>query len=275
MTTTILFPLHNHSFEESDPYAQAISAMSAGNEHLFNYFNTAGTPESTNYDIQAFQQQNAGQSLSYDWRSTPWSMAQQNTQHVLPSQPQTNPNPISLANVNPIPLSAPVFTPASQPTGYFDSPSSTSPSKSHFDTSTSASPISQDMYLRRDSLYTREDDTASQPPIATPTTIRRRRNMEYVETGSARAIYLEKNRRAASKCRSKQKYEQEQLVERSRLFERKNRLLKAERDLIQAEVRALKDLLGQHTHCPDQRIAQYLQMEASRLASMKEFHGHF
>jgi cyclic AMP-dependent transcription factor ATF-2 len=284
MTTTALFPLHNHSFGESDPYAQAISAMSAGNGHFLNHFNTTETPESTNYDIRALQQQNPGQTPPlYDWKSTSWSIAQQSTQPVLASQPHTNPSPITTANVNPIALSVPVFTSTNQPTGYYDSPSSTSPSKSRFDTSSSASPASQDMYSRRDSLYPREDDTPSQPPITTPTlstitaptTTRRRRNMEYVEPGSARAIYLEKNRRAASKCRSKQKYEQEQLVERSRLFERKNRLLKAERDLLQAEVRALKDLLGQHTNCPDQRIAQYLQRAASRLASTNEFHVHF
>ncbi|USP75457.1 hypothetical protein yc1106_02731 [Curvularia clavata] len=260
--------------------------MSAGNGHFFNHYNTTETPESTNYNFRALQQQNPGQTPAYDWNSIPWSIAQQHTQPVLASQPQPSPNPISTTNVNPVALSPPVFTPANQATGYYDSPSSTSPSKSNFDTSSSASPVSQDMYPRRDSLYSREDDTSSQHPptttnpptpitAAVPTTTRRRRNTEYVEPGSARAIYLEKNRRAASKCRSKQKHEQEQLVERSRLFERKNRLLKAERDLLQAEVRALKDLLRQHTHCPDQRIAQYLQMEASRLASTNEFHGRF
>ncbi|USP74000.1 hypothetical protein yc1106_01274 [Curvularia clavata] len=217
MTTTVLFPLHNRSFVESVPYAQAISAI-------------------------------------YEWNSTPWSIVQQGPQKVLASQPPITPNPIPTANVNPIVLSAPVSTPANQTTGYHDSPSSTSPSKSHFDTSSSASPISQDIYPHRDSLYQGEDASSQQSSsITTPaavtafssgiSTTHRRRNTEYVEPGSARAIYLEKNRRAASKCRSKQKHEQELLVERSRLFERKNRLLKADRDLLQAEVRALKDLL--------------------------------
>ncbi|KAF1937354.1 hypothetical protein EJ02DRAFT_469759 [Clathrospora elynae] len=100
----------------------------------------------------------------------------------------------------------------------------------------------------------------------TPPTGRRRRS-EYAEPGSARAIYLEKNRKAASKCRSKQKMEQEALVEKAREADRRNRLLKQEVELLQGELRNLKELVGQHSDCADNRLQQWVQGEADRLAS--------
>lgn len=291
-----MFPPSN-SFGEPDPYAR-MSGLPLGYVSFFSTFNPAGATEPTNHHIHASQYQNPGQAPVHDWSSSPLSIVQpQNTQHTSVSQPHTNAQPTSTASINPAALSTPTFTPANRPTGYHDSTSAISPSQSHFDTSNSASPVSFSVPSRQDSLYPKEgsslypqdDETLSRRPsittttttttTATPTTTtttgRRRRNSEYVEPGSARAIYLEKNRRAASKCRSKQKHEQEQLVERSRQYERKNRMLKAEVDMLQAEVRALKDLLGQHAHCPDQRIAQYLQMEASRLASSRDYRASF
>lgn len=293
MTTTVMFP-HSNSFGEPDPYGR-MSGLPSGYGSFFSTFNPTGAAEPTNHDIHASQHQNSGQPPVHEWSSSPLSTVQpQNTQHTLASQPHTNTDPTPTASINPVAFSNPTFTPANRPTGYYDSTSTVSPSQSHFETSNSSSPVSFPIPSRRDSLYHKvggslypqEDETPSRRPSTTTTattpptnttattttgTTRRRRNSEYVEPGSARAIYLEKNRRAASKCRSKQKHEQEQLVERSRQYERRNRMLKAEVDLLQAEVRALKDLLGQHAHCPDQRIAQYLQMEASRLASSQKF----
>ncbi|KAF2258193.1 hypothetical protein CC78DRAFT_423505, partial [Lojkania enalia] len=75
---------------------------------------------------------------------------------------------------------------------------------------------------------------------------------------SARAIYLEKNRKAASKCRSKQKKQQEQLVETARVVERQNKMLKAEVELLRGDMRELMQLVGQHSHCPDARLRNYL-----------------
>lgn len=292
-----MFP-HSNSFGEPDPYAR-ISGLPSGYGSFFSSstFSPTGATEPTNYDIHASQHENPRQAPVHDWSSSSLSIVQpQNTQHSFVSQPHTNADPTSTPSINPVALSTPTFTPANRTTGYYDSTSTISPSQSHFDTSNSASPVSFPVPSRRDSLYPKEggslyppgDETPSRRPstatntTTTPTTTtttmgstRRRRNSEYVEPGSARAIYLEKNRRAASKCRSKQKHEQEQLVERSRQYERKNRMLKAEVDMLQAEVRALKDLLGQHAHCPDQRIAQYLQMEASRLASSRDYRASF
>ena len=122
---------------------------------------------------------------------------------------------------------------------------------------------------RRDSIFIKDDDEGS--PEARQVASGRRRKSEYAEPGSARAIYLEKNRKAASKCRNKQKQEQEQLVQRARDEERKNRILKKEVELLQAELRDIKGLLGHHANCPDRRIAAYLQMQADRLAPSHHF----
>lgn len=101
---------------------------------------------------------------------------------------------------------------------------------------------------------------------STPSSGGRRRKSESLEVGSARAIYLEKNRKAASKCRNKQKRQQEELVEEARDVDRKNKLLRAEVDVLRCGIRELMDIVAQHTDCPDSRLRLYLQREADRLA---------
>lgn len=95
----------------------------------------------------------------------------------------------------------------------------------------------------------------------------RRRGSEFAEPGSARAVYLEKNRKAASKCRSKQKRQQEDLVETARDVERRNKILKAEVELLKSDMRELMGVVGQHSNCPDARLRLYVQREADRLAN--------
>lgn len=107
----------------------------------------------------------------------------------------------------------------------------------------------------------------SQSPTMSQTQAGRRRGSEYAEPGSARAIYLEKNRKAASKCRSKQKRQQEELVETARAVERQNKILKAEVDLLKNDMRGLMELVAQHSECPDTRLQTYVQREADRLAT--------
>lgn len=105
------------------------------------------------------------------------------------------------------------------------------------------------------------------PPSQKHSGTGRRRRSEFAVVGSARAIYLEKNRKAASKCRSKQKRQQENLVEEARDVERINRALKAEVEMLKSGMRELMDIVGQHTHCSDSRLKQYVQREADRLAT--------
>ncbi|EAT79243.1 hypothetical protein SNOG_13359 [Parastagonospora nodorum SN15] len=81
----------------------------------------------------------------------------------------------------------------------------------------------------------------------------------------ARATYLEKNRKAASKCRSKQKRQQDDLVERAREVERRNKLLKAEVAMLRGGMLELMDMVGQHDACSDSRLIRYVQREANRL----------
>ena len=117
---------------------------------------------------------------------------------------------------------------------------------------------------RCDSL---QSNFVAHSPTIPPAKIGRRRGSEYAEPGSARAVYLEKNRKAASKCRSKQKRQQEELVETARDVERRNRILKAEVEVLKSGMQDLMQLVGQHTECPDTRLRLYLQREADRLAT--------
>lgn len=116
---------------------------------------------------------------------------------------------------------------------------------------------------RCDSL---QSNYAAHSPTMPHAQVGRRRGSEYAEPGSARAIYLEKNRKAASKCRGKQKRQQEELVEAARDVERRNKILKAEVEILKSGMQDLMQLVGQHTECPDTRLKQYLQREADRLA---------
>lgn len=117
---------------------------------------------------------------------------------------------------------------------------------------------------RCDSL---QSNFGSQSPTMPQAQVGRRHGSEYAEPGSARAIYLEKNRKAASKCRSKQKRQQEELVETARHVERQNKILKAEVDMLKTDMRGLMELVGQHSECPDTRLRLYVQREADRLAT--------
>ena len=95
----------------------------------------------------------------------------------------------------------------------------------------------------------------------------RKPTAEGLELDSARATYLEKNRKAASKCRSKQKRQQDDLIEEARDIQRKNKCLKAEVAMLQGGMRELMDLVGQHNACSDTRLQQYVQRQADRLAA--------
>lgn len=186
-----------------------------------------------------------------------------NTQAFV-SDADVNGNVTSSASTYSIADRGSTLTPSNQSTNSITT-STISPSQTQFDfNDTSQFFDSSTAKGRCDSLYPKEEDTS---PTSTATSSARRRRSEYAEPGSARAIYLEKNRKAASKCRNKQKMEQEILVERTRESERKNRVLKAEAHLLQGELRHLKELAGRHANCPDQRIAIYLQKQANRLAS--------
>ncbi|KAH6868103.1 hypothetical protein BKA58DRAFT_440562 [Alternaria rosae] len=178
-----------------------------------------------------------------------------------------NINAAPTANTYFVAQSGSAFTPSNQSANAITTPT-ISPSQTQFDP-TDASQFyeddnNDDAKKRCDSLYPKEEE-ASPTTTATPSTKRRR--SEYAEPGSARAIYLEKNRKAASKCRSKQKMEQEALVEKARVVERSNRMLKAEVHMLQTELRELKEYAGRHANCRDPRIAIYLQRLADRLAS--------
>lgn len=84
---------------------------------------------------------------------------------------------------------------------------------------------------RCDSLYS---NTKSHFPQVKPG---RRRGSRYVEPGSTRAVYLEKNRKAARKCRSKQKRQQDELVETAHDVKRRNNILKTETEILESEMR--------------------------------------
>jgi DNA polymerase III delta prime subunit len=60
---------------------------------------------------------------------------------------------------------------------------------------------------------------------------------------------------------------QEDLVEEARKSEFKNRLLKAEVEMLRSDLNGLMDIVGLHAHCLDSRLTLYVQREADRLAT--------
>jgi cyclic AMP-dependent transcription factor ATF-2 len=110
-----------------------------------------------------------------------------------------------------------------------------------------------------------QSDLAAHSPTMPQAQVGRRRGSEYAEPGSVRAVYLEKNRKAASKCRGKQKMQQEELVETARNMERRNKILRVEVEILNGELQCLMQLLAQHTECPGARLKLYLQREADRI----------
>jgi cyclic AMP-dependent transcription factor ATF-2 len=183
------------------------------------------------------------------------------------SSADVNTNLTSTANAYPVADHASAFTPSNRSTNSHTTPT-ISPSQTQFDANDATQFYEDtDVKGRHDSLYPKEEAAS---PMTTPPPGRRRPRYQYAEPGSARAIYLEKNRKAASKCRTKQKQEQEQLVETSREAERRNRVLKAELNLLEQERRQWLELANSHMNCPDQRIAIYLQYQADKLGSRRQ-----
>ena len=132
----------------------------------------------------------------------------------------------------------------------------------------SINPISEiSSSSKRNRASIKAESDSEQLPRMKPPPIRRRKS-EHVEPdpGSARAIYLEKNRKAASKCRNKQKQQQEELVQTARDVERMNKTLKAQVAFLKDDLSDLMEIVGQHGHCPDNRLRTYVQREADRLA---------
>ncbi|KAL5114878.1 hypothetical protein ACEQ8H_007256 [Pleosporales sp. CAS-2024a] len=116
---------------------------------------------------------------------------------------------------------------------------------------------------------TSDDLPSPSSTLQRSTVVGRKRKVQDMEADSAaRYTYLEKNRKAASKCRSKQRRQQEELVEQARDYERKNKCLKAEVALLQEGMRELMQVVGQHCDCPDSRLRRYVQLEADRLANV-------
>ncbi|KAL1796012.1 hypothetical protein ACET3X_006236 [Alternaria dauci] len=185
--------------------------------------------------------------------------------HAFGSSADVNANLTSTSSAYPITDHDSTFTPSNRSTRSHITPT-ISPSQTQFDASDAPQFYEEPTTNkgRHDSLYPKEEAAS---PTTTPPSGRRRPRLQYAEPGSARAIYLEKNRNAASKCRTKQKREQEQLVDRSRTVERRNRILKAELELLETERRQWMDLANAHMNCPDQRIAIYLQNQADKLGS--------
>jgi hypothetical protein len=56
-------------------------------------------------------------------------------------------------------------------------------------------------------------------------------------------------------------------VEKAREVERRNRVLKAEADMLRGGIRELMHVAAQHNDCPDTRIKLYLQRKADWIAT--------
>jgi hypothetical protein len=186
------------------------------------------------------------------------------------AQPPGPPPAMSVA-ADTVPLSQQVTTVSPRQTCFdpsLSSPYLYSASKSYC-TRAAASTDSTNSHQKyaADSSSTSQTSHKSTPTTTKPHTIGRKRKSESIEPDSARAVYLEKNRKAASKCRSKQKRQQEDLVEEARKVERKNKVLKAEVELLRLDICDLMTLVAQHSNCGDMRLSTYLQRGADRLAA--------
>ncbi|KAF2649898.1 hypothetical protein K491DRAFT_159243 [Lophiostoma macrostomum CBS 122681] len=133
---------------------------------------------------------------------------------------------------------------------------------SHTNPSSLSSPsVSNDHHMRKHSRS--EED---QKPSTSTTGLTRRRKSSPKDADSVRAVYLEKNRLAASKCRNRQKKQEEKLVEKGRAVERINKGLKSEVDFLKESMRYLMEDVSRHQTCSDNRLATYVQRRADRLA---------
>lgn len=112
-----------------------------------------------------------------------------------------------------------------------------------------------------------QSNIGSRSAVGLRAQMRRRRRSEHVEPVSARAVYLEKNREAASKCRSKQKRQQAELVETARDVERRNVALKAEVEMLRSALLDLVEFMCKHVDCGDARLRAYIQRRADQLAT--------
>jgi hypothetical protein len=56
-------------------------------------------------------------------------------------------------------------------------------------------------------------------------------------------------------------------VEEARNFERRNKMLKMEVEMLRGDLHDLMAVVGQHSNCPDSRLLRYVQREADRLAA--------
>ncbi|PVH91103.1 hypothetical protein DM02DRAFT_678242 [Periconia macrospinosa] len=97
-----------------------------------------------------------------------------------------------------------------QPRSNASSPGFATGGSMHSATYTTCDSWSESMDQDQHGHRRRRSSTSQSSPMHT---VGRKRKSENIEPGSARAIYLEKNHKAASKCRSKQRRQQEELVE--------------------------------------------------------------
>jgi cyclic AMP-dependent transcription factor ATF-2 len=131
---------------------------------------------------------------------------------------------------------------------------------------TSGSAHSVDSWTSPQCSNSSQTSHGSYPADAEEHSVGRKRRTKVSEPGSARAIYLEKNRKAARKCRDKQKKQQEDLVAETRDTGLRNRVLKTEVEMLRGNLNALKEIVGLHSNCLDSRLTMYVQREADRLA---------
>ncbi|KAK7514441.1 uncharacterized protein IWZ02DRAFT_74828 [Phyllosticta citriasiana] len=87
------------------------------------------------------------------------------------------------------------------------------------------------------------------------------------EEAPKREQFLERNRKAAHKCRQKKKDWEVNLDEKYRGMAAQNRMLQAEVDVLNGQVFALKNLVFQHSNCQFPPINAFIEAEASKVCA--------
>jgi hypothetical protein len=109
-----------------------------------------------------------------------------------------------------------------------------------------------------------EIDGYQSPELQKKTGKSQRRRRKNTDPKQRHAEKLEKNRKAAERCRQKQRAFVSNLQERAREEELKRARLIAQVNQLRDSILSLKESMVSHSGCNDERIKQYLLSELSR-----------
>jgi cell division protein FtsB len=107
------------------------------------------------------------------------------------------------------------------------------------------------------------------PRLSFPQSEVRSGHMSQPELYSARQLHLEKNRKAAAKCRERSKQHTVELVAQASDLSSKNKALKAEETELRKQILELKNEVLRHAGCGSWAIDEYVSQCAGEILGVK------